>query len=114
MLQFCAEYGKLNAAEVIGSYPILRVEECIGLSARAAIFPTVYTDKGYWKVKIAKKDGQKFISESHHTCFQFIYTMFGFRNMPGIFHRTTDIILSTIQSKIALCTWTTLRYFQRA
>lgn len=55
-LHFCVDYRKLNALTNRDSYPILRLDECIGSLGKATIFSQLDANSGYLHLEIEKAD----------------------------------------------------------
>lgn len=61
-LRFCVDYGKHNAVTKQDSYPIPRMDECINSLDKTAIFSTLVSNSGYWKVGIDETEETNLIS----------------------------------------------------
>lgn len=52
---FCTEYWKLNAIRKRDSYPVPRMEDCIYLLWKTAMFSVRGAKSGYWYIKVDAK-----------------------------------------------------------
>lgn len=49
--RFCADYCRLNAVTIRGSYPVSRMKECLDSLGRAKLFSTLDANSGWWEIE---------------------------------------------------------------
>lgn len=54
-VQFCTHYRKLNAAIKQYVFPVSHLEDSINSLGEDAVFKTLDSDRGFWKVQIERK-----------------------------------------------------------
>jgi hypothetical protein len=102
ILRFCVDYRRLNAITVPDTYPLPRMDECIGTLGDAALFTTLDCNSGYWQIPVDPPDRDKTTYTSHYGTYRFRRLPYGIRNAPATFQRAIDVIISGVKRKSCL------------
>jgi len=101
-IRFCVDYLLLYVVTKKDSYPLPRMDECIGSLGEATIFSTLDCKAGYCQAAIAPEDREETVFVCHAGAYQYMRMPFGRRNPPATFQRALDIILSGVKWKSCL------------
>lgn len=72
------------------------MDKRIGSLGEAAVFFTFHANSGYWQDETDEKDRKKTAFTSHQKLCRFIHMLFGHKKAPGIFQRTTEVLLAAV------------------
>ena len=89
-MRFCVDYRKLNSVTVRDSHPLPRMDECLDSLSNATVFITLDCKNGYWQGEIAEEDRDKTTFASHSRLYRFLRMLFGLKNAPATFQRSTS------------------------
>jgi hypothetical protein len=93
-LRFCIDYRRLNEITYKDTYPLPRIESCLGALDGASWFSTLDLRSGYWQVRQDPRDADKTAFLTRRGCFRFKVLSFGLTNAPSLFQRLMDLVLS--------------------
>lgn len=106
-LRICVNYRILSSLTRRYSYPIPRMDECIGSPGEATVFSTLDANSGNWNVIIEDEYQEKTAFSSHRGLYRFIHMPIGLKNASETFQQTMDVIPASVKWQFALYTWTT-------
>lgn len=93
-LRFCVDYRRLNSVTVRDTYSIPKMDECIDSLGNAKVFTTLYCNKGYWQMPLAKDSRELTAFTCHAGLYRFLHMVFGLTNAPETIQRVMEILLS--------------------
>lgn len=101
-LRFCAEYRNLNALTIRDSYPLQRMDRRIDTLRDAQMFWAVDVNSSYTQLEVDPSEHERIAFTSEYELYQLTRMSFGSKNVPAIFQRVVDSILSWIEWHITL------------
>ena len=96
-MRFCIYFRRLNAATIPNTYPLLRMDDCIGSLSHAQVFSMLNAIWYYWQIPIEEEDRNMTTFTSHVGTYRYKQMPFGLRNALSKFQRALDIILSGVR-----------------
>ena len=91
--RFCIDLRRVNDVTTKDSYPLPRIDDCLGQLAGAKWFCGLDLASGYWQIELAEQDREKTAFSCARGMFQFKVMCFGLCNAPATFERTMEIAL---------------------
>lgn len=91
--RLCVDMRKLNQIVIADNYPFPRLEDIIDKLHNSEYFSTLDISSGFWHLKVAPKDTNKFAFVTMNDHYEWLVMPFGFRNSPAIFQRVIYAIL---------------------
>ena len=102
-LQFCVDFGQLNAATIKDAHPIPRIDDLLDALHVARWFSTLDLKSGYWQVSIQERDKEKTaFRTSSGQLFEFNHVPFGLCNAPTTFSCLMDRVLAGLHCETCL------------
>lgn len=92
-LRFCVDSLKENYITARGSYPLPSMNEYIYFIGDAAVFSILEDNREYWQVNMQEAGRDKTAFIYHHGLYRLTGVPSGWRNDPGTFQQTNDVIL---------------------
>ena len=91
--RLCIDFRKLNQVSIADNFPFPRLQDIIDKLYDSKYFTTLDISSGFWHVKVAPKDIQKFAFVTMNDHYEWLVMPFGYRNSPAIFQRVIYSIL---------------------
>ena len=81
----CVDYWKVNAVTRADPHYMPTLKEVVQAVGSSKVVSKLDLTKGYYQVKVHKKDMEKTVFISPNGKFEFVRTPFGLRNAPAMF-----------------------------
>ena len=96
--RFCIDHRKLNSITKKDVYPLPRCDEILESLSGGAYFTHLDLVRGYWQIKVAKKDREKTAFSTPDEHYQFKRMPFGLTNTPATFQRPMNSIFAGLSA----------------
>ena len=97
---FCTDFRKLNAVTKAGSFPLLRIEDCIDKIGRAKYVTTLDLLKGYWQVPLTNRAKELSAFVTPQGLYQYCVMPFSMKNAMATFQRMVTRIVGGCEAYI--------------
>jgi len=93
-LRFCVDYRAVNNVTYQDTYPLPRVDSCLGALHGAKWFTTLGLRSGYYNIPVSLPDRDKTAFVTRKGCWRFTVMSFGLTRAPSVFQRLMDMVLA--------------------
>lgn len=101
-LRFYVDCQHLNAIIEGDSYSMLGMDQCNDSLGEAAVFFTLGANQKFWRVEAKETECDRTALTSHYGLYRLIQMPFRLTDVPGIYQRPMDVILSPVKWRSAL------------
>ena len=90
--RLCIDYRNVNALTITDSFPLRRVDDCIGKISKAKYLSKFDLLKGYWQVPLTDRAREISAIVTNEGLYECLVMPFGFKNSACTFQRLMSII----------------------
>ena len=96
-LRFCVDYRVLNSVTKPNVFPLPRINDLLDQLGKSKYYTTLDLASGYWQIKVHANSQKKTAFVTHQGLFEFRVMPFGVMNVPAVFQRLMQRVLSGLR-----------------
>ena len=100
-VRLCVDFKKtVNPRIEVDTYPLLSIDELVGVVSRGTVFTTLYLTSEYQQLEVVKECREILTINTHLGLFRFNRLPFGISNAAAIFQKVMDQILAGVEGAV--------------